>query len=52
MPISRSTQSAKTQIDTLVHVFAAGDGGPSLVKFRTNYLHLEKMADAGDDSAK
>lgn len=52
MAISRVPQSAQKQIETLVHVFAAGDGGVSLVTFRANYEQIERDALEGDKNAQ
>ncbi|QKN84761.1 hypothetical protein KNV05_gp194 [Vibrio phage River4] len=52
MAISKVPQSAQKQIDTLVHVFAAGDGGGALVAFKCRYEQIELDAIAGDKNAQ
>ncbi|CAM0009744.1 hypothetical protein VPHD239_0054 [Vibrio phage D239] len=52
MAISKTTQPVKKQIDTLLHVFAAGDGGVSFVRVKGFLEATEAKADAGDLAAE
>lgn len=52
MAISKVPQSAQTQLDTLVHVFAAGDGGVALASFKARYEQIEMDAIKGDVNAQ
>lgn len=51
MAISKVPQTAQKQIETLIHVFAAGDGGVSLCRFKANYEQVERDASEGDENA-
>ncbi|QCQ57691.1 hypothetical protein KNV09_gp189 [Vibrio phage Athena] len=51
MAISKVPQSAQKQLETLIHVFAAGDGGVSLCHFKANYEAIERDALAGDENS-
>ncbi|CAL9993623.1 hypothetical protein VPHD361_0058 [Vibrio phage D361] len=52
MAISKTAQPVKKQIDTLLHVFAAGDGGISFVHVKCFLEDTEARALAGDASAE
>ncbi len=52
MAISKTPQSVQKQIGTLLHVFAAGDGGGSFVRVKVFLEDTEDKANAGDANAE